>query len=80
MTALPATMRYVTTSGPGGPEVLGFAEGPVPTPGPDDVLIRVAAAGINRPDILQREGESSCTPTGCWPRGAAASDCRGSYR
>jgi NADPH2:quinone reductase len=41
---------------PGGPEVLKAAERPDPEPGPGDVLIRVAAAGVNRPDILQRRG------------------------
>ena len=55
-TELPATMRYVTTKGPGGPDVLVMTEGSVPTPGPNEVLIRVAAAGVNRPDVLQRMG------------------------
>jgi putative PIG3 family NAD(P)H quinone oxidoreductase len=41
---------------PGGPEVLRPVERPDPEPGPDEVLIRVAAAGINRPDVLQRRG------------------------
>jgi putative PIG3 family NAD(P)H quinone oxidoreductase len=41
---------------PGGPEVLKPVERPDPEPGPGDVLIRVAAAGINRPDVLQRRG------------------------
>ncbi len=50
-------MRYVGMTGPGGPDVLRIMTGPVPTPGTDDVLVRVAAAGINRPDILQREGK-----------------------
>ncbi|HZU08289.1 MAG TPA: alcohol dehydrogenase catalytic domain-containing protein, partial [Pseudacidobacterium sp.] len=40
----------------GGPEVLAIGEAPVPTPGPGEVLLRVAAAGINRADILQRQG------------------------
>jgi NADPH2:quinone reductase len=53
---MPETMRFVTAHGPGGPEVLSLATGPVPTPGPGEVLIRVAAAGVNRPDVLQREG------------------------
>jgi NADPH:quinone reductase len=44
---------------PGGPEVLEPVELPVPEPGPDEVLIRVAAAGVNRPDILQRLGRYS---------------------
>lgn len=41
---------------PGGPEVLRPVEMPVPRPGPREVLIRVAAAGVNRPDLMQREG------------------------
>ena len=41
---------------PGGPEVLALVERPVPQPGPDEVLIQVAAAGVNRPDVLQRRG------------------------
>jgi putative PIG3 family NAD(P)H quinone oxidoreductase len=51
---------------PGGPEVLTLATGPVPRPGPQDVLIRVAAAGINRPDVLQRMG-SYPPPPGASP-------------
>ncbi|MFN3428570.1 MAG: NAD(P)H-quinone oxidoreductase [Candidatus Sericytochromatia bacterium] len=54
---LPSTMRHIAMSGPGGPEVLSPAEGPVPTPGPGEVLIRVEAAGVNRPDVVQREGK-----------------------
>jgi NADPH2:quinone reductase len=49
-------MICVEISEPGGPEVLKPAERPDPEPGPGDVLIRVAAAGINRPDVLQRRG------------------------
>jgi NADPH:quinone reductase len=49
-------MRFIDMSGPGGPEVLTVAEAPVPIPGPGQVLIRVAAAGVNRPDVLQRMG------------------------
>jgi NADPH:quinone reductase-like Zn-dependent oxidoreductase len=44
-------MRFIDTAGPGGPQVLTLATGPVPEPGPQEVLIRVAAAGINRPDV-----------------------------
>ena len=50
-------MRAVEISEPGGPEVLRLVERDVPKIGPSDVLIRVSAAGINRPDILQREGK-----------------------
>ena len=49
-------MQCVEISKPGGPEVLTLVERPDPTPGPGDVLIRVAAAGVNRPDLLQRRG------------------------
>jgi NADPH2:quinone reductase len=56
MLTLPPTMRAVEIAGFGGPEVLRLAERPRPAPGPEDVLIRVAAAGVNRPDVLQRRG------------------------
>jgi len=56
MTNLPATMRYVAMREPGPPDVLAIAEGPVPQPGPSDVLIRVRHAGVNRPDCIQRAG------------------------
>ncbi len=49
-------MRVAEISTPGGPEVLVAGTRPVPEPGPDEVLIRVAAAGVNRPDCLQRAG------------------------
>ncbi|MFP5501520.1 MAG: NAD(P)H-quinone oxidoreductase [Candidatus Sericytochromatia bacterium] len=52
----PVTMRHVDLLAPGGPEQLAIAEGPTPKPGPGEVLIRVAAAGVNRPDVVQREG------------------------
>jgi len=50
-------MRYIHAERPGGPEVLVVKEGPRPVPGSGEVLIRVSAAGINRPDIMQREGK-----------------------
>ena len=53
----PPTMRFVDPTGPGGPEVLRIGEMPTPTPREHEVLIKVHAAGINRPDILQREGK-----------------------
>lgn len=56
MTDLPATMAAIRISAPGGPEVLTMAEVPVPVPGDHEVLIKVAAAGVNRPDVLQRKG------------------------
>ena len=49
-------MRAVEVDQPGGPEMLRVVEAPVPEPGPGEVLIRVAAAGLNRADILQRMG------------------------
>ena len=54
--ALPATMRVVDVASPGGPEQLRVVAAPVPEPGPDEVLIRVEAAGVNRPDVAQRQG------------------------
>ncbi len=50
------TMHAVIAPTPGGPEVLALVERPVPTPGPGEVLIQTAAAGVNRPDIMQRSG------------------------
>jgi NADPH2:quinone reductase len=52
----PERMTYIAAEGAGGPEVLKPATGPVPRPRPDEVLIRVEAAGVNRPDIMQRKG------------------------
>ena len=49
-------MICIEISRPGGPDVLVPVERPDPVPGPDDVLIRVAGAGVNRPDVLQRRG------------------------
>jgi putative PIG3 family NAD(P)H quinone oxidoreductase len=54
--ALPEDMSAIDPPAPGGPEVLTLMSRPVPAPGPGEVLIRVAAAGVNRPDILQRRG------------------------
>jgi NADPH2:quinone reductase len=54
---------------PGGPEVLVAAERPRPVPGPDDVLIKVDASGVNRPDVMQRRG--------LYPPPAGASDIPG---
>lgn len=63
---LPQTMTHVQADGAGGPEVLKLATGPVPVPKPDEVLIRVQAAGVNRPDIAQRQG-SYPPPPGASP-------------
>jgi len=49
-------MRAVTISRPGGPEVLVVAELPEPVPGPHEVVVDVAAAGLNRADVSQRQG------------------------
>jgi hypothetical protein len=56
MTALPASMRIIDVANPGGPEVLRVAIAPVPSPGTGEVLIRTVAAGVNRADLLQRQG------------------------
>ena len=53
---IPSTMWAVVASHPGGPEVLTLVERPVPAPGAGQVLLRVLAAGVNRPDIMQRQG------------------------
>jgi NADPH:quinone reductase len=49
-------MTVVEITAPGGPEVLELRARPVPAPGPGEVLVKVAAAGVNRPDLLQRRG------------------------
>ncbi|HEU5286568.1 MAG TPA: NAD(P)H-quinone oxidoreductase [Sphingomicrobium sp.] len=54
--ATPSSMRAVAAPQPDGAEELGVTERPVPRAGPGEVLIEVAAAGVNRPDILQRRG------------------------
>ena len=53
---LPQTMTCIEIAGPGGPEVLTPATRPVPAPAAGEVLVKVAAAGVNRPDVLQRKG------------------------
>lgn len=53
---LPDSMRAIDPAAPGGPDVLQVVQRPVPVPGAGAVLIRVHAAGVNRPDILQRMG------------------------
>lgn len=54
--SVPSEMRAVEISRPGGPEVLVPTRRPVPRPAADEILIAVRAAGVNRPDLLQREG------------------------
>src|SRR5207253_9515789 len=53
---MPQEMNAIDPAGPGGPEVLTLVRRPVPTPGAGELLIEVAAAGVNRPDVLQRRG------------------------
>jgi NADPH2:quinone reductase len=53
---VPDTMTIIEVAQPGGPEVMHLATAPVPQPGPGEVLIRVRAAGVNRPDLFQRAG------------------------
>ena len=53
---LPETMTAIEISEPGPPEALRPAARPTPRPGPGEVLVRVAAAGVNRADVMQREG------------------------
>jgi putative PIG3 family NAD(P)H quinone oxidoreductase len=52
----PSQMRFVDMTRPGAPDVLVLGTGPVPQPQPGEVLVKVAAAGVNRPDVFQREG------------------------
>lgn len=56
ISAVPSTMKAVRIKQPGGPEQLIETELPVPRPGPGYLLVKVAAAGVNRPDVLQRKG------------------------
>ena len=56
MEKLPAQMTVIAISKPGGPEVLLPETRPVPSPGPGEILIKVIAAGVNRPDVAQRSG------------------------
>lgn len=56
MSALPTLMTEIGIAQPGGPEVLQPRQVPVPRPGSGQVLVRVRAAGVNRPDVLQRRG------------------------
>jgi len=56
MPDLPSTMTAIEITTPGGPEVLKPVTRPVPVPGPEEILVRVHAAGVNRPDAMQRAG------------------------
>ncbi|MEO1204974.1 MAG: NAD(P)H-quinone oxidoreductase [Pseudomonadota bacterium] len=69
MSDLPKTMTAIAIPEPGGPDALKPVEIETPEPGPGQVLIKVAAAGVNRPDIMQREGtypppKGHCTTPG----------------
>ncbi|MGC2030556.1 MAG: NAD(P)H-quinone oxidoreductase [Steroidobacteraceae bacterium] len=67
--SLPVEMTVVEIAAPGGPEQLKPAKRPVPKPGNQEVLVHVAAAGVNRPDVMQRQGR--------YPPPAGASDLPG---
>jgi putative PIG3 family NAD(P)H quinone oxidoreductase len=69
MEKLPAQMTVVGISKPGGPEVLLPETRSVPTPGPGEILVKVQAAGVNRPDVAQRSG--------AYPPPSGASDLPG---
>ena len=56
MSTLPAMMTVIEITQAGEPEVLKPTERPLPTVGAGEVLVRVAAAGVNRPDVMQRKG------------------------
>lgn len=53
---LPAVMRAIEITTPGGPEVLKLTQRPLPKPAAGEVLVKVQAAGVNRPDVMQRKG------------------------
>lgn len=59
---VPTEMRAIEIKQPGGPEMLVPTRRPVPQPGKAEVLIRVAAAGVNRPDVFQRQGSYAPPP------------------
>ena len=66
---VPREMMAVEIAAPGGPEQLRIVRRPMPQPGEGEVLVRVAAAGVNRPDVMQRQGR--------YPPPAGASDIPG---
>ena len=53
---IPSTMTAIVIRAPGAPDVLVPEQRPVPQPGEGEVLVKVAAAGVNRPDVMQRQG------------------------
>jgi NADPH2:quinone reductase len=60
--SIPSTMRAVEIAKPGGPEELKPVQRPVPQPKAGEILVKVAAAGVNRPDVLQRKGLYAVPP------------------
>ncbi len=56
MASLPTSMTVIGIKAPGGPEMLVPEQRPVPKPGAGEILVKVAAAGVNRPDVMQRQG------------------------
>jgi putative PIG3 family NAD(P)H quinone oxidoreductase len=67
--SVPLEMTVIEIAAPGGPEQLKLGSRPVPSPKDEEVLVRVAAAGVNRPDVMQRQGR--------YPPPAGASDLPG---
>ena len=59
----PGSMQYIEVVRPGGPDEMHLTYGPVPTPGPDELRIHVAAAGVNRADLMQRAGKYAAPST-----------------
>src|SRR5262245_47487636 len=57
MSNVPARMTAIAIRAPGGPEMLVPEERPLPQPGEGELLVKVAAAGVNRPDVMQRMGQ-----------------------
>src|SRR4029453_9025370 len=56
MSTIPTSMTVIAIPSPGGPEMLVPEQRPVPQPGAGEVLVKVMAAGVNRPDVMQRQG------------------------
>src|SRR5580693_10541230 len=56
MSTVPTRMTAIVIRSPGGPDVLVPQERPVQAPGEHEMLVKVAAAGVNRPDVMQRKG------------------------
>ena len=69
MSTIPTSMKAIEISKPGGPDVLALTQRPVPAPAAGEVLVKVAATGVNGPDMMQRKG--------LYPAPAGASDLLG---